>query len=59
MISVAIRPDRNYYIPPMLAASKLYSNSLLAVLNARIRMSGTRDDTMRRNGSGSGGEGIR
>jgi hypothetical protein len=49
---VAIRPDRDYYIPAVLVASKLYSNSLLAILNARIRMSDT-TTTTRANVSGA------
>ncbi|KAK7052951.1 hypothetical protein VNI00_004271 [Paramarasmius palmivorus] len=30
-------PDRNYYLTPGLVVAKLYSNSLLAIFNARVR----------------------
>ncbi|KAK7052925.1 hypothetical protein VNI00_004245 [Paramarasmius palmivorus] len=35
-------PERNYFLTPILVVSKLYSNSLLAILNARVRIYGER-----------------
>ncbi|KAJ3482695.1 hypothetical protein NLI96_g6805 [Meripilus lineatus] len=37
--------DDTFYMPMCLLLSKLYSNSLLAVLNSRMRIVGSRDET--------------
>jgi len=36
-------PNNNYHLAPSIALSKLYSNSLLVVLNSRVRFVGGRD----------------
>ncbi|KAJ3479639.1 hypothetical protein NLI96_g8912 [Meripilus lineatus] len=38
--------NNTFYMPLCLSLSKLYSNSLLAVLNSRLRIVGSRDETL-------------